>query len=263
MKKRIFVIICVILPLFYANSLSNEKEFKWIIGEELTYKVKWSFLRLGTLKTEVVDSLRMDGRKVYHTKLYIDSNPVLFFVNFHSVYESFVNEDYYPHLFLAEEKIDGVKYDTRYRFNYTDSLIEVIMTDIEDTTNVIEKTIPLEEKIQDGMSLIFFARGNIQKPAKLDVKAFYNAKIGDLFLRIKGKGEKIKIGALKNAVPTLEVDGKTNFKTIAGFSGKYRGWFSMDPQAPPLKAKLKVFVGNVSVELESWKRWEPPDSASD
>jgi len=239
---------------------ANDKPFQWIIGEELTYKVKWSFLRLGTLKTVVLDSLQMDGRKVYHTQLYIDSNPVLFFVNFHSIYESYINEDFYPHLFLAVEKIDGVKYDTRYRFNYATRQIEVKMTDVEDTTQVIEKLIPLDEKIQDGMSLIFFARGNIQTPASLNVKAFYNARKGDLVMRLKGAGEKVKIAALPGEVPTREVDGKMNFKTIAGFSGKYHGWFATDAQAPPLKAELKVFIGNVSVELESWTNWQPTDS---
>lgn len=237
----------------------NDKSFQWVIGEELTYKVKWSFLRLGTLKTVVLDSLQMDGRKVFHTRLYIDSNPVLFFVNFHSIYESYINEDFYPHLFLAVEKIDGVKYDTHYRFNYSTRQIEVKMTDVEDTTRVIEKLIPLDEKIQDGMSLIFFARGNIQTPASLNVKAFYNAQKGDLVLRLKGEGEKVKIAALPGEVPTREVDGKMYFKTIAGFSGKYRGWFATDSQAPPLKAELKVFIGNVSVELESWTNWQPPD----
>lgn len=262
MKKKwiLFFFINLNLLLVFISARADEKPFKWVIGEELTYKVKWSFLRLGTLKTVVRDSLQMDGRKVYHTQLDIDSNPVLFFVNFHSIYESYINEEFFPHLFLAVEKIDGVKYDTRYRFNYSEKQIEVKMTDVDDTSRVIEKNIPLDEKIQDGMSLIFFARGNIQTPAKLNLKAFYNAQKGDLVLRMKGKGENVKIGALPGELPALEVDGRMNFKTIAGFSGNYRGWFATDAQAPPLKAELKVFIGNVSVELEAWENWLPSDS---
>ena len=47
-------------------------------------------------------------------------------------------------------------------------------------------------------------------------------------------------------------------KGIAGVTGPFKGWFARDRQRPPLRALLKVFIGNVEVELEKWEGWNPP-----
>lgn len=244
----------VLLVLLFSENYAQNK-FRWVIGEELTYKVKYGFLRLGTLRMHVADSMRMDEHLVYKTMLYIDSNPMIFIVNMHSVYESYIDENFYPHLFLADEKIDGKYYNTRYRFDYPNKIIDVTMTDLEDTSKIIIKKIPLDEKVQDGMSLIFYARGNVHLAKEETLTAFYEAKKGKIFIRFKGKGDNLKIDAIETSQKSYAVDGVANMKAIAGFGGKYEGWFATDPQAPPLKAKLKVFIGYVTVELESWKNW--------
>ena len=46
-------------------------------------------------------------------------------------------------------------------------------------------------------------------------------------------------------------------KGIAGVTGPFKGWFAQDAQRPPLRADLKVFIGNVIVKLEKWERWHP------
>ena len=252
--------ICVFTLAFILSTSSvsaNKHQFQWQVGEELVYKVNWLFIRLGTLKIQVLDKLTMDGSTVYHTKMFIDSNPLLLFVNIHSVYESYINEDFYPHLFLAEEKIEGVTYWTEYRFNYADSVIYVKMTNTEDTTEVIVKQLPLDERLQDGMSLVFYARGNVHLQKKKKLTAFYEAQKGKLDINIRGKKRKIQIAAINSSLPAYELDGKAHFKAIAGFGGYYRGWFSTDNQRVPLKAEMKVFVGKVKIELEKWKNWDP------
>ena len=86
--------IILIFLIFPSITFSNKNAFQLQIGEELTYKVKWSFIRLGTLKLQVVDTLMMNKTFVYHIKLFIDSNPLLFFVNMHSVYETFIDNEF-------------------------------------------------------------------------------------------------------------------------------------------------------------------------
>jgi hypothetical protein len=252
----------MLIVLFFTTAspvllAGEKKDFFWMLGEKLSYKVKWSFIRLGTVRLQILDSLEMDQRRVFHTRLYIDSNPLLFFVNMHSIYESYINENYYPHLFIADEKIDGVTYKTRYRFDYVERIIDINMTDMKDTNHVIIKRLPLDEKVQDGMSLIFYARGNVRQTKQEELTAFVEAKKGKLKIRFKGDGDQIKIDAIEHPLDTYEVDGQAHFTAIAGFSGKYHGWFATDRQSPPLKAELKVFLGNVNVELESWEKWTP------
>ncbi|MCI0513474.1 DUF3108 domain-containing protein [candidate division KSB1 bacterium] len=250
----IFFLLSSVRPWLQAG---EKQAFLWTLGEKLSYKVKWSFVRLGTVRLYVLDSLEMDQCQVFHTRLYIDSNPLLFFVNMHSVYESYIDKKYYPHLFIADEKIEGVTYKTRYRFDYVERIIDVNMTDMKDTNHVIIKRLPLDEKVQDGMSLIFYARGNVRQTKQEELTAFIEAKKGKLQIRFKGDGKQIKIDAVEHPLDTYEVDGQAHFTAIAGFNGKYRGWFAADPQFPPLKAELKVFLGNVHVELESWEKWKP------
>lgn len=258
MNAKIKFILLFILIFGTSLSGNDQEEFRWKIGEELTYKVKWSFVRLGTVTLQICDTLQMDSQKVYQTKLFIDSNPVLFFVNMHSVFESYIDESFYPHLFLAVEKIDGVKYDTQYRFDYDRKMIDVKMTDVKDTTRIIQKSIPFDQKVQDGMSLIFYARGNLSIVKKHNLIAFAEGEKGKLVLNTKGDGKEIGIDALEHKLPSYEVDGNADFKAIAGFTGNYRGWFSKDSGRLPLKAEMKVFIGHISLELESWQNWEPP-----
>ncbi len=143
--KNVLICLCLIL-LFSTALLADDNTFSLRIGEELTYKVKWSFLRLGTLKLQVCDTLTIEGNLVYHLKINLDSNPKLFFVNMHSVYETYIDEDFNVHLSYANEKIDNVTYLTEYRFNYEDSLIHVKMTDIKDTSRIILEDQPLNER---------------------------------------------------------------------------------------------------------------------
>jgi hypothetical protein len=43
-------------------------------------------------------------------------------------------------------------------------------------------------------------------------------------------------------------------------TGEFTGWFSDDEAAVPIKGKLNVLLGSVTVELIQWKRdsWSPP-----
>jgi len=248
------------LNLAVPNSLVASDEFQWHLGEELTYKVKWSFVRLGTLKLQIFDSLRIDNALVYHAKMYMDSNPVLFFVNVHSVYETFIDKNFRLYMFLADEKIDNVSYETRYRFDYTDSLIYVHMTNIKNPKEMIDKTEPMLETLLDGTGMIFYARAHSNATKNDTITAYFEARRGKVSINFKGKGGKKDIEVAKSPIETFYLDGIVHMKAIVGLSGPFKGWFSTDAQRVPLKAELKVFIGNVGVELEDWKLWRasPP-----
>jgi hypothetical protein len=176
----------------------------------------------------------------------------------HNVYESYIDDDIRVHLFYAEERIDGVLYDTEYRFNYQDSLIHVTMTDMDDTTKTIRKDVPFDVTIRDGTSMIFYARKNAHWNHADTLYSIYEAEIDKVLLNFTGKKEEITL-VNDEKISSHYVDGRLLIKGIAGVTGPYRGWFSTDPQRVPLKAYLKVFIGSVKVELESWKNWRGTD----
>lgn len=250
MIKRIIFLIFIL----YMNPLfSQEKADPFTVGEDLTYKVKWSFIRLGTLRLQICDTLRMNNEKVYHVKVFIDSNPTLFFINRHSVFETFFSSNMDVHLFRYYEKIDGITYKADYKFNYSDSLIYVMLTDTSDTNNTISNISPFSGKVLDGTSLIYYARINAAETRSDTVRYIADEDQDDIILNFRGKAEPVKIKAMNGLVPSCYMEGRVLNKGIAGLSGYFKGWFSADRRRLPLKAKMKVFIGSVSLILENYK----------
>lgn len=254
---RINLTIGLCFVIFTAPLFSNENKPRWKVGEELTYKVKWAFVRLGTLRTVVSDTLTIDNERVYHVKVFVDSNPTLFFVNHHAVYESYFNDDLKVFLFKCNEKIEGVTYEAHYRFDYSDSLVYVTMTNKKDPSKQIKRITPFHYRLLDGTSLLYYARANVCH-SKIDTVHYLDEGRDELsILQFMGRKGKVKIKALDKPLAACYLKGVVLGGGIAGLNGEFKGWFAQDEQAPPLKAKMKVFIGSVVIELESWKKWEP------
>ncbi|MBD3287504.1 DUF3108 domain-containing protein [candidate division KSB1 bacterium] len=251
---RFFIIgLCLL-----ANSaFGNGNNYQWQIGEELSYKVKYSFIRLGTVRIVVHDTLTYDDAFVYHIKLFIDSNPLIFFVNMHNVYDSYIDDKFRLRLFSALEIMDGKKYDATYSFDYDKKMMHINMTSMKDTSKTIIDDVPLNEEVLDGASLIYYARAHVHSNVTDTLTSFFEAKKGKVLINFKGENEAVKIGAFDEPLNTYYLDGVVKMKGIAGLTGPYKGWFMRDRQRPPLKAEMKVFIGSVKIELEEWKNWSP------
>ena len=72
----------------------------------------------------------------------------------------------------------------------------------------------------------------------------------------------VSIDAKDGDFETKELHGFAHFveSSLAGLSGKFRGWFSNDEAAIPLLAELNLSLGTADIELEQWSRgsWSPP-----
>ncbi len=253
------VILALFTTLAFTSGLYADTPFQWRTGESLTYKVEWSYIRLGTVKLMILDSLQMDSVQVHHVRFTLNSNPVLFFVNMHSIFDCYLDNQLRPIHYVARE-IDGD--DERkavYNFFYADSFFTIDFSNTADPNYKRHVTLPLPEPVYDGISMAFFARGHIHEQKTDSVTAFLDDNLGRVALHFRGKGEAIQIKGLSKKIPTYFIDGTILMKGIAGVTGPFKGWFAQDAQRPPLRAYLKVFVGNVIVELEKWERWHPPN----
>ena len=74
------------------------------------------------------------------------------------------------------------------------------------------------------------------------------------------KNTDVSVGEIDYDVSSVYLEGFAYFTAVFGMTGDFSGWFSNDAARIPLKAKLKVKIGNVSLELKSWKRknWTAP-----
>ena len=259
MRKVLSVILIYIFFQVALNAANVNKltPFRWQIGEQLTWKVRWSFIRLGTLKMIVEDTVRIKNQKLYRIRLLMDSNPVLIFVNIHNKYECLVDSLFRPVVYMVNENNGGDRNLLLYQFDYQKKLAIMQVLNADDTTKVVkQKTIPLEHTLYDGISLTFFARGNAYPDKRFRLYTFINDQTGPLDMYFSPEMEKIKISAINKKMSTIRVEGTFHIKGIAGVTGDYKGWFTLDERRVPLKALMKVFIGNVVVELEAWDKWD-------
>ncbi len=258
-----FVAIFLILFGFsFANTAfardGDSSSFQWKVGEELVYKVRWSLLRLGTVKMQVIDTVRLQGQLLRRIKLQMDSNPVLIFVNIHNRYECLIDSLFRPVIYVVNESGPENKNLMVYQFDYDKRKMIWDILDPSDSSKVMEhRETNLEYYLYDGISLTFFARGNARENREFKLHSFIYDRSGPVDMRFKPQREKIKIPSIDKEFETFVVEGIIHLKGIAGVTGGYKGWFTADERRIPLKALLKVFIGNVVVELESWKGWNP------
>ena len=73
------------------NSIKKQLE----VGEDITYVVKYAFLKLGEVRFNIVGKEINNGITVYKILAFIDSYEGLPFVTIHQVYESFLDSSYF------------------------------------------------------------------------------------------------------------------------------------------------------------------------
>ncbi|MBD3225135.1 MAG: DUF3108 domain-containing protein [Caldithrix sp.] len=257
-KIGMVILMLLVLSAAYISADDQPQPLRLNIGEEYTYGVKWGFARLGTLKILMEDTVFINDERMYKIKFKMDSNPLLFFVNIHSIFESYLDDNFRLHKLISHEEVNDTLYKANYQFNYDKGFIDVLYQEINDTTQTIDRRFPLTENMFGSVALVFYARANAYQSRIDTVTAFHETRQGKVLIRFKGEGESIEIDALDHAMQTYYIDGEIFMQGIAGVTGPFKGWFSRDDRRIPLKAELKVFIGSVKVELEDWTKWNPP-----
>lgn len=230
-------------------------------GERLEYKVKWLFFRLGTI---VVTTNRVAGSAdLFRTSITLDSNPDLFFISIHNRYEALVNSN--P---VRCEKFRSLEIDgddtlvTSYTFDVSTRRVHMWQSVLPADTVLREEVKDSVDRFYDGASLFFFARTILHRDTSLTIPTLVEFDMFTTDLTITGAVTPLEIGALEEPVMTRELFGRANFEgaTFGGFSGDFKGWFSNDSAAVPMRAEMSITLGTVNLELERWVRdtWTPP-----
>lgn len=245
-------------PDVYKSGFFSDRELR--VGEELTYVVKYSVMKLGEVRLKIKDKKTIDGKTFYVTYAYIDSYSGIPFVDLHQIYESYVDENLYSDFFKA--LILGDKYTayTEYNFDYKKSLIHVKKGKVNPPEVWTDSTTSADKKYQDGLSIFYYARMNTAQKKSIDVPCFVTEEKVFTSLNFYNRPEAISIDAVDYDIACVKLDGETDFVSVFGLTGYFEGWFTDDSAAIPVLAKMKVIIGNITLELKSWKRegWIPP-----
>ena len=244
------------------NFFSNKN---LVIGESLTYVVSYSFIKLGEIKIFVRGKKEIKGKTYYNTIAYMDSYSGIPFVNLHMIYESTLTPDYYSNYFRGIVKKKEYTTFTEYTFKYDSSLVRIKKGKINPYKLWTDSTTTAKKEYQDGLSILYFARMNSGVNKTVDLPCFVNEKKELTVINFHDAVSGVKINALDYDVACVRLDGDMKFVSVFGLTGYFEGWFSDDEASIPIVAKLKVIIGNVKVELKSWKRrgWTPPKFKND
>jgi hypothetical protein len=236
-------------------------ERKMEVGEELTYVVSYSFMKLGEIKLKVKDKKVINGKTYYSTIAYIDSYSGIPFVNLHQIYESKVSEDMHSGYFRGIVKGDEYSTFTEYYFDYEkNKKIRIKKGKVKPYQLWNDSTTSADKYYQDGLSIFYYARMKLGTKHSADIPCFVTEDKVNTHINFYTERIPISIDAVDYDIDCLRLDGVTDFVSIFGLTGYFEGWFSNDEASIPIVANMKVIIGNITVELKNWKRngWNPP-----
>ncbi len=270
MNKRLKILLAFLCLFFFeVHAQSNYRKVDSLnipsgktleAGEELTYEVSYSFIKLGEIKIKVRNKKIINGKTYYSTIAYMDSYPGVPLVSLHMIYESTINNDFFSSFFRGIVKKKDFTTFTNYYFKYDSSLIRIKKGNVDPYQIWTDSTTSADTEYQDGLSILFYARILSGSGDSVEIPCFVNEKkvFTDIYSTKDVAG--ISIGAVDYKVACQKLNGNMNFISVFGLTGNFEGWFSDDEASVPIVAELKVIIGNVKVELISWKRpgWTPP-----
>jgi hypothetical protein len=260
MKIKILKTLVLVLLLATGDKTFSQSAV-FSDGEELIYDVYYSFINIGWAKFNTSSIAGYKNR--YMCEAVLKSNEALPFVtvDFYFVSEIEVVDNYIrPVKFTGKEFKDGQTSVLTYDFNYDISVVYIKKTGYDGNIEY-EKNIPLHTVFQDGLSIFYFARYNFFSSKSIDVPVLINQDSSSIHINFNASKTDVDIAEADYDISSVYLDGNTEYEFVFGLTGDFSGWFTYDEARIPVKAKLKVKIGNVTLELKGWKRkgWNPPE----
>ncbi|MCU0425158.1 MAG: DUF3108 domain-containing protein [Candidatus Kapabacteria bacterium] len=256
-----------IIALFVSIALSAVPVRSWAQmfqpSEVLEYEVSYLGILLGTIKMTVERADTLRGNNIFKAKADIDTAPGIPFVEFHSVYETWMDASaQHSHQFIASSKTKAGWEYTRYDFLQPQGKIHVE----EGIKNTKQKEFDIltPKRWNDGLSLFFFAREFVKSGRYVNVPTVINGDTARTLINFRDiQRENLTLNNVQYPVKTLYFKGEAKWKGIYGLEKDFEGWFSDDEARIPIRAKMKVIVGKVDIQLVRWKRanWSPPQGS--
>jgi hypothetical protein len=264
-KKVLFLIAFSISLLFLGfNIYSGNKvifptQKKILVGEELTYVVKYLTFEIGEIRLKVIKEVVEEQDTLFNAIAYINSYEGIPFVDLHQIYETKFDKNQISHYFKGLILSEDTTY-TKYFFNRSKKNIH-ILKGRERTNQVWKDSLAnYDRDYQDGLSLFYFARMRTGQQKKVNAPVFINERYEKTYINFYNESEDMDIDAVDYDIDCVRLDGETEFRGIFGLTGYFEGWFSNDERAIPIVAKMQVIIGSVTLELKYWKPkgWMPP-----
>lgn len=255
MMKKIYLLLiffCGIAGKAASQHVPSLKKGVFQPGEELSYRLRYGFINAadGVLKVLPSD-LTFDGKPTYHLNA-VGKTAKAFnvFYNIRDQYDSYIDQDtYLPYFFSEDIKEGKYRRNDKIRFYQKKKKIEATRGNFD----------AKESQTFDLLSAYYFSRTldltNIAEGDSFKLSYFLKDTLAYLYITYMGK-ENIKtpLGTLKclKFSPSLE-PGRV-FKK----DSKLHLWVTDDENRIPVKAKVDILIGAVTLELTGAKGLKYP-----
>lgn len=245
-------IICLFVP---AVLTGQDKVI--MKGEELRYIVYYGFIEIGEVKMKVISEEPSESGRLVTASCEMRSFEGIPFVELDSRFESDMiikNGEIYSREFRAVDRKEEGTVEVRYNFNYDSGYVKMLKTYKGKTE--VDGRLEFDKRLrfQDGLSLFYQARINSYSNDNRQVPVFMNEAETNVSYFFSTVTEELELDELDAVVNCLKCSGMAAFVGVFGLTGEFAGWFSSDDARVPVMAKMNVLVGNVTLELVSYKR---------
>ncbi len=237
--------------------LKSYVTFPFDSGEELEYKVGYSFFYLGSvdLKQEGMDSTGDLYRLVSHSK----SAPWL----------PFVHENVTNWAELRSSLPTNISFhfadsaSSSWTTYSSDSSLKILdMAGVDNGIDSVNRVVKLARPCYDALGLMMLIRSLSGSAKDTSVSLVVNYKLEPVEIIFGHKLKAIKVDAFKQPVLARRFETRGNWSDThsGGTDANISGWISADSAAIPLLIKMRILIGSVKVELASYHRpgWIPP-----
>lgn len=241
----------------------TSKDFIMQPREVVTFEASYLFLKLGTVKFELLGKAECHGVPAYRIRAFIDSYSGIPFVDFHAIYETCADARTLMCISTSNDREEGDKWvHTDYVFNYPGKRLKWE----ESVKGVVTKKVdlPLDTTYTDGLSFFYYVREACRaaggKKEEMTIPIVSDTIRSSVSLTINERRDRCDVTAFDFPLEAERMSGHINFKGTFGVTGDFVGWMSADPAEVPLRADLKVIVGSIVVKLKDIDRkgWTPP-----
>ncbi len=231
----------------------------FVEGEELVYNVRYGFIDLGQVRIKIVSKEQTPTSLVYNGLADIQSYPKVPFVDLKAVFQSKMDTSVYSRQFIGKSKNGKFWEFAKYIFDY-DAHHVLIEKGVADSLVEKRDTLEINVPYQDGLSLFYYARDQVFSGKKMNIPSLVKEEKVNTYIDFKNERSSVEIDPVDYPIDVVGFEGTAEFVGIFGLTGDFEGWFSADEARIPILAKMKVIIGNVTLELMEWKRpgWVPP-----
>ncbi len=267
MKRELLLTLCMLaLGAEVRSQDSGLARGVFQPGEILRYRVKWTFLRLGTLTLRSErDTSSTDGSD-FKLVLQVESNPDLRFLWVQEYNESHVDsKSLCTRHFLARHRNGDDLSEIRQLYDQKTQTARSSEVDMNTGKVLLSTAFENVPPFVDGAALLFKTRALSRTGGTVRLPTMIRGKIENTIVEF-GSMENLEIDAWGKEIRTRKFFGRADWTggSSVGLGGDFTGWLSEDDAAVVIRAEMKILIGSVVLELEQWTRpgWVPPSGAT-